>query len=116
MNAANEEEKSPRHSRIAEAAEVWAHPMLRVHGVNRRLAIVSTMLFLFGVVSLWPWLGKLYDGGYFWILVLGVLAPILFFWGRLRQPRGESPITALARFNRLLPYLAVVLLLALAIG
>jgi hypothetical protein len=80
------------------------------------LAAVSTLLFFFGVVTLWPWLGKLYGDRYFWILLLGVLAPLLFFWGRLRQPRGENPMNALIRFNRLLPYIGLILLLAIVLG
>jgi hypothetical protein len=83
---------------------------------HRTLAVVSTLLFFFGVVTLWPWLGKLYGDRYFWILIVGVLAPLLFFWGRLRQPRGENPTNALIRFNRLLPYIGLILLLAIMLG
>jgi hypothetical protein len=103
-------------AKAADDTEFWTHPTLRVYGMNRRLAFVSLILFLFGVISLWPWLGKLYDGGYFWILILGVLAPILYFWGRLKQPRGENPVSALIRFNRLLPYISLILLIAFALG
>jgi hypothetical protein len=88
-----------------------AHP-----AYYRTLAAVSTLLFFFGVVSLWPWLGKLYGDGYLWILVIGLLAPLFFVWGRLRQPRGAHPLHALMRFNRLVPYIGMVLLLAIAVG
>jgi hypothetical protein len=83
---------------------------------HRTLAVVSTILFFFGVAALWPWLGKLYGDRYLWVLVVGLLAPLLFFWGRLRQPRGEHPMNALIRFNRLVPYIGVVLLLAIVVG
>jgi hypothetical protein len=83
---------------------------------HRTLAVVSTILFFFGVVALWPWLGKLYGDRYLWVLVVGLLAPLLFFWGRLRQPRGEHPLNALIRFNRLVPYIGIVLLLAIVVG
>jgi hypothetical protein len=83
---------------------------------HRTLAVVSTILFFFGVVALWPWLGKLYGDRYLWVLVVGLLAPLLFFWGRLRQPRGEHPLNALLRFNRLVPYIGIVLLLAFVVG
>jgi len=83
---------------------------------HRTLAVVSTLLFFFGVVALWPWLGKLYGDRYLWVLVVGLLVPLLFFWGRLRQPRGEHPMSALVRFNRLVPYIGIVLLLAIVVG
>jgi hypothetical protein len=83
---------------------------------HRTLAVVSTILFFFGVFALWPWLGKLYGHRYLWVLVVGLLAPLLFFWGRLRQPHGEHPLNALSRFNRLIPYLGIVLLLAIVVG
>lgn len=86
------------------------------HYFGRTLAWVSTMLFFFGVVTLWPWLGKLYGDRYFWILVVGVLAPQLYFWGRLRQPHSEHPMNALIRFNRLLPYIGIILLVAIVLG
>lgn len=85
----------------------------RYHGL---LNIVSTVLFLFGVVTLWPWLGEDYGNVYLWILIVGVLAPMLYVWGRLRQPRDDNPLLALSRFNRLVPYLAFVLLLAIVVG
>lgn len=83
---------------------------------HRTLNLVSAGLFLFGVMSLWPWLGMLYGSGYLWILILGVLAPMLYVWGKLRQPHDESAVVALLRFNRLVPYLGFVLLLAIAVG
>ena len=76
-----------------------------LHPVHRpALAGLSTLFFFFGVITLWPWLGKLYGAGYLWVLILGVLAPLLYLWGRLKQPHTESPLPALTRFNRLLPY------------
>jgi hypothetical protein len=88
-----------------------------VHFVHRlRLARISMVFFIFGVVSLWPWLGKIYGHAYFWVLVAGVLLPTTMYWGRLRQPRMESSYEALVRFNRLSPYLGGVLLLALALA
>lgn len=82
----------------------------------RTLSLVSTILFFFGVVTLWPWLGKLYGDRYFWTLVIGVLGPQLYFWGKIRQPHGEHPMIALIRFNRLLPYISVILLVAIILG
>lgn len=83
---------------------------------HRELGWVSALLFVFGVVTLWPWLGEMYGNGYLWILIVGVLAPLLFFWGRLRQPKYESSLVALYRFNRVLPYLGLILLVAIAVG
>ncbi len=83
---------------------------------GKRLTALSTVFFMFGVVSLWPWLGKMYGFAYFWILITGVLFPVMYFWGRLRQPRGDNPQVALLRFNRILPYSAIVLFVAIAIG
>lgn len=80
------------------------------------LAWVSTVFFFFGVVTLWPWLGQIYGGGYFWILVIGVFMPTLYLWGRLRQPRRPNSLAALIRFNRTLPYIGLVLLLAILVG
>jgi hypothetical protein len=82
----------------------------------RTLSWMSTLLFFFGVVTLWPWLGKIYGNIYFWILVVGVLSPQLYFWGKVRQPHAEHPMDALIRFNRLLPYIAVILLVAIFLG
>jgi hypothetical protein len=91
------------------------HP--EVHRIHRgTLARISVVFFLFGVVCLWPWLGKMYGNGYFWIMALGVLVPIMLYWGRLRQPRSETSYEALVRFNRLAPYLAMVLGVALIVG
>lgn len=91
------------------------HPA--IHLVHRLpLARISMIFFVFGVVALWPWLGKVYNHLYFWILVAGVLLPTTLYWGRLRQPRDESSYEALVRFNRLSPYLAGVLLLAIAVA
>jgi len=88
-----------------------------VHTAYRgTLAWVSTVFFFFGTVSLWPWLGQIYDGIYFWILVIGVLLPTLFLWGRLRQPRAQNSLAALVRFNRALPYIGLILLIAILIG
>lgn len=90
---------------------------LPVHALFRReLGWMSAVLFVFGVTTLWPWLGELYGDAYFWILIPGVLIPMLFFWGRLRQPRHEGSVTALYRFNRLLPYFGFLFLLAIAVG
>jgi hypothetical protein len=87
------------------------------HPVHRStLALLSTVFFLFGVITLWPWLGKLYGVGYLWILVLGVLGPLLFLWGRMKQPGTDSPLPALVRFNRLLPYIGLVLMVAILFG
>lgn len=88
-----------------------------VHHVHRlALARISIVFFVFGVVSLWPWLGKLYGAGYFWVLLIGVLLPATLYWGRLRQPRDESSYEALVRFNRLSPYLGGMLLLAFLVS
>ncbi|MFZ5433110.1 MAG: hypothetical protein ACOZB3_04970 [Calditrichota bacterium] len=90
---------------------------LPVHALfHRSMNGISSVLFVFGVVSLWPWLGEMYGTAYFWILVLGVLSPILFFWGRIRQPKHEGSLNALYRFNRVLPYVGIILLLAIAVG
>lgn len=89
----------------------------RIHLVfGKTLAWISTLLFVFGVISLWPWLGELYGQSYFWVLILGVLGPILFFWGRLRQPRTDDSKNALYRLSRVLPYCGMVLLLAFLLG
>jgi hypothetical protein len=88
-----------------------------IHIIHRKaLAWISIVFFVFGVISFWPWLGKLYGNAYFWTLIAGVLAPLLYLWGRLRQPRHQNSLTALHRFNRLVPYLGLVLLLAIALG
>ncbi|MDD5087514.1 MAG: hypothetical protein PHI18_01780 [bacterium] len=90
---------------------------LPVHTIfHRELGWMSAVLFVFGVITLWPWLGERYGNGYFWVLVCGVLVPMLFFWGRLRQPRHEGSVAALYRFNRLMPYLGFIFLLAIAVG
>ena len=83
---------------------------------HRALAWLSVVFFLFGVVAFWPWLGKLYGDTYFWVMALGVLMPLLYLWGRLRQPRRQNSYVALLRFNRLIPYLGFVLLIAIALG
>lgn len=91
--------------------------VLPVHVLFRReLGWMSAVLFVFGVTTLWPWLGERYGDAYFWILILGVLIPMLFFWGRLRQPRHEGSVAALYRFNRVLPYLGFLFLLAIAVA
>jgi len=84
--------------------------------VHRRLNWISVIFFVFGVISLWPWLGKLYGLTYLWILIIGVLFPIMTLWGRLRQPRRENMLTALVRFNCVAPYASLILLLALVLG
>ena len=86
------------------------------HMYRRRLAWTAGAFFMFGVVSFWPWLGGIYGNAYFWLLILGVILPLVFFWGRLRQPRSEGAQTALIRFNRIAPFIAFVLLLAFVIG
>ncbi len=68
------------------------------------------------MITLWPWLGKIYGVGYFWILILGVLSPLLYLWGRMKQPGADTPLPALNRFNRLLPYIGLILLVAILIG
>lgn len=98
-------------------AEYERHDEIPVHLLYRSyLAMVSTVFFFFGVLTLWPWLGRLYGEGYFWILLIGVLAPILSLWGKLRQPRKQNSMVALVRFNRVLPYIGFILLLAIVIG
>jgi hypothetical protein len=88
-----------------------------VHLLHRRtLAWISIVFFLFGVISFWPWLGKMYGDAYFWVMAIGVLTPLLYLWGRLRQPRRQNSYVALLRFNRLIPYVALVLLVAIALG
>jgi len=90
---------------------------LPVHAIFRvMMNWISSVLFIFGVVSLWPWLGEIYGNGYLWVLILGVISPILFFWGRLRQPKQESSLVALYRFNRILPYIFLIMLIAFAVG
>jgi len=98
---------------LPEDANVDPH----VHILHRKaLAWISIVFFVFGVISFWPWLGKLYGDAYFWTLIAVVLAPLLYLWGRLRQPRHQNSLTALHRFNRLVPYLGLGLLLAIALG
>lgn len=86
------------------------------HRYRKRFAWTASIFFLFGVVSFWPWLGMIYNDAYFWLLIFGVILPMVFFWGRLRQPRAEGPYVALLRFNRVSPLLAGILLIAFAIG
>ena len=83
---------------------------------RRRFAWTAGVFFLFGVVSFWPWLGMLYSDAYFWLLSLGVIIPLVFFWGRLRQPRSEGSLQALIRFNRVSPIIVCILMIAFAIG
>lgn len=78
------------------------------HHYRHKLAFTALILFLFGTVSLWPWLGELYGKAYFWILILGVLIPLAFFWGRIRQPKMEGARVALIRFNRIAPVLGLI--------
>jgi len=80
------------------------------------LGFVSTVLFVFGVVALWPWLAQTHGLTYLWMLIIGVYAPMLYFWGRLRQPNRSAAVAALRRFNHVLPYLGLILLLAFVIG
>lgn len=77
------------------------------HHYRHRLAVTAVIFFLFGTVSLWPWLGEIYGKGYFWIMLFGVLLPLAFFWGRIRQPKLEGARTALIRFNRIAPVLGL---------
>ncbi len=83
------------------------------HHYRHRLAITAVIFFLFGTVSLWPWLGEIYSKTYFWILLLGVLLPLAFFWGRIRQPKIEGAKIALIRFNRIAPVLGLIHVIAL---
>ncbi len=83
---------------------------------RKRLAMTAVTFFLFGTVSLWPWLGELYGRAYFWVMLLGVLMPLAFFWGRIRQPKMEGARTALIRFNRIAPMLGVIHAVALLIS
>lgn len=82
------------------------------HHYRHRLAITAVIFFLFGTVSLWPWLGEIYSKTYFWILLFGVLLPLAFFWGRIRQPKMEGARTALIRFNRIAPILGLIHVIA----
>jgi hypothetical protein len=86
------------------------------HLYRRRLAWTAGVFFLFGVVCFWPWLGSIYSQAYFWVLTIGVILPLVFFWGRLRQPRDEGAQVALIRFNRISPLIAFVLMLAFAVS
>jgi hypothetical protein len=98
----------------ADSGDDDEHP---VHLLYRSfLALISTVFFFFGVLTLWPWLGKLYGMGYFWVLVLGVLSPTIYLWNKLRQPRHHSSMTALVRFNRVVPYVGLILAIAILIG
>lgn len=83
------------------------------HHYRHRLAVTAVIFFLFGTVSLWPWLGEIYSKTYFWILLLGVLLPLAFFWGRIRQPKIEGAKIALIRFNRIAPVLGLMHIVAL---
>ncbi len=80
---------------------------------RHRLTITAVIFFLFGTVSLWPWLGEVYGQAYFWILLLGVLLPLAFFWGRIRQPKLEGARVALTRFNRIAPLLGLFHIIAI---
>lgn len=84
------------------------------HHYRHRLAVTAVIFFLFGTVSLWPWLGEMYGAGYFWIMLFGVLLPLAFFWGRIRQPKLEGARVALIRFNRIAPILGVLHIIAVA--
>lgn len=99
---------------MEQSTEAQKNSARRVY--HRTIAYVATLLFFFGIVALWPWLGKIYSDAYFWVLIIGVLSPILFFWNRLRQPRGERIVDALIRLNRWLPYISVILLLSFVVG
>lgn len=83
------------------------------HHYRYRLAIAAVVFFLFGTVSLWPWLGEIYSRSYFWLMLLGVLIPLAYFWGRIRQPKIEGARTALIRFNRVAPILGLIHVAAL---
>lgn len=86
------------------------------HHYRHKLAITAVIFFLFGTVSLWPWLGEIYSKAYFWILLLGVLIPLAYFWGRIRQPKIEGARTALIRFNRIAPVIGLVHVLAFLVS
>jgi hypothetical protein len=86
------------------------------HHYRTRLALTAVIFFLFGTVSLWPWLGEMYGSGYFYLLLFGVLIPLAFFWGRIRQPKMEGARTALIRFNRIAPILGLIYILALVVS
>ena len=86
------------------------------HHYRSRLAVAAIIFFLFGTVSLWPWLGTIYGQGYFWLLLCGVLLPLVFFWGRIRQPKMEGARTALIRFNRVAPVLGFIHILAILVA
>ncbi|MCB9357197.1 MAG: hypothetical protein H6506_01410 [Calditrichaeota bacterium] len=79
---------------------------------RKRLAITAAIFFLFGTVSLWPWLGEVYSQTYFFIMLFGVLLPLAYFWGRIRQPKMEGARAALTRFNRIAPLLGIFHLVA----
>ncbi len=83
------------------------------HHYRYRLAVAAVIFFLFGTVSLWPWLGEIYSRSYFWLMLLGVLIPLAYFWGRIRQPKIEGAKTALIRFNRIAPVLGLMHVLAM---
>ncbi|MBL0060357.1 MAG: hypothetical protein IPP40_02380 [bacterium] len=83
------------------------------HHYRHKLAVTAVIFFLFGTVSLWPWLGEIYSKTYFWILLFGVLLPLAFFWGRIRQPKIEGAKIALIRFNRIAPVLGLIHIVAL---
>ncbi|MCC6477086.1 hypothetical protein IT157_08520 [bacterium] len=86
------------------------------HHYRSRPAVAAIIFFLFGTVSLWPWLGTIYGQGYFWVMLCGVLFPLVFFWGRIRQPNMEGAHTALIRFNRVAPILGFIHILAILIA
>ena len=86
------------------------------HHYRNRLAVTAVVFFLFGTVSLWPWLGELYSQAYFYMVLFGVLIPLAFFWGRIRQPKLEGARTALIRFNRIAPILGIIYVLALVVS
>ena len=83
---------------------------------RNRLAVTAVIFFLFGTISLWPWLGEIYSPAYFYLLLFGVLIPLAFFWGRIRQPKIEGAKNALICFNRIAPILGIIYIVALAIS
>jgi hypothetical protein len=108
---------STRELELRARARMGKETGLPVHNIyHRPLTWISTIFFFFGVLTLWPWLGQIYGTGYLWILVIGVLTPVLFFWNRLRQPRKHDSMDALIRFNRLVPYIGLILLVAFLVG
>lgn len=91
--------------------------VMDLHIVYRHtLGLTSVIFFFFGVISLWPWLGEMYSNWYLAVVMIGVLIPSWFLWERLRQPKKDNSFAALRRFNRIIPYLTVLLLIAFLVA